>query len=957
MAGFLARLARYSKEAEERAYGATVPDSPVQNIGSNVVVRGLSDEEMRLFNESVLGEEPDFGINFGRIGEIIDPDNELNLAETLAKIKEQNEELFQYLRRGSMTMEQMIALAENAGARDIVVKFMRRKPGEIFSSEDMVGGMLGLQKIMFEIQRGAKAAMEVGDDGEFIVAPEGRSEILNRIRVLAAIRQQMAAQISANASEMARGLAALSNIRKLTEIDTSGIDVQVSSVTDDLSQSQIDYSLQAYATLDATGQWEFARKSKLAKSWDVLIEAHINAIISSPITPMLNVAGNWAMQGVTLAETQLAGAIGATRQAVAGKPLTDRVFMGEAAHEMLGMARAQMDAILLAGRAAVTGEPGDFISKIDLDGYRAIGSTDNLVEIGRKAVSARTQSELFDVSQDIFGTYLRLSSRAMITADEYFKVMSMRRELYKQAYVAEERAFITARKAGLSREEAKQVAQNAHLEVLANPEVVEEQMKYRARELTFQQTVEGVFGTGVAPDFAKQMQASSMHPAMKPILPFYRTPQNVINNISDRTVNVYPWIKALKNGKGREFDEAMAKFALGNTMFWTAVHMMSGLAGDDVIVTGSGPSDYGAQQVMKFKPSTISIKQDDGSYKSVSFARLDPVSGVMHMAADYVYLSKNNPDDVGLTDAAINGILATGNYASELPFLQSFAQFSRVSQPGLSPQERMSLLTQTLAKSYGDVGMSFGGQLEPIIARPLREVGVDVPMLGTTSFLASLERVKFPEKKLTAMPAGDEPITKLFEEIGFVEDATPYSDLNPIMQGFYESYFNAMARNSAFSEELPTQVNFFGEPIKQSEERTDEYFNPIKIQNDVAYTALDEELSYLADVGYSFRPHERRYEGIPYDRDQISKYHYMVTNIDAAGRLPEDANYDATTSLVNSLDAELYSPSYMELESASERYNRLNQIVGERRRDARVRFFEEDPDFSVVFDKYIRDNK
>ena len=137
----------------------------------------------------------------------------------------------------------------------------------------------------------------------------------------------------------------------------------------------------------------------------------------------------------------------------------------------------------------------------------------------------------------------------------------------------------------------------------------------------------------------------------------------------------------------------------------------------------------------------------------------------------------------------------------------------------------------------------------------------------------------------------------------------------------------------------------------------DEYFNPIKIQNEITYTALDEELTYLADVGYSFRPHEKRYEGIPYDREQIARYHYMVSNIDAAGRLPEDANYDVSTSLINSMDAELYNPSYTQLESASERYDRLNQIFGERRREARVRFFEEDPDFSVVFEKYIRDNK
>jgi len=57
MAAFLRRLAEYAARADERIYGPTVPDSPVFNTGNGVGVRGLSDQELRDFNESVLGEE------------------------------------------------------------------------------------------------------------------------------------------------------------------------------------------------------------------------------------------------------------------------------------------------------------------------------------------------------------------------------------------------------------------------------------------------------------------------------------------------------------------------------------------------------------------------------------------------------------------------------------------------------------------------------------------------------------------------------------------------------------------------------------------------------------------------------------------------------------------------------------------------------------------------------------
>ena len=150
-------------------------------------------------------------------------------------------------------MEELVALAENAGAHEIAYKFLNRKPGELLAGEDVVGGLLLINKLHYEIRTGARQALDLPS--------EQREEAFKRIQILATVQARMAASVSGNVSEMGRGLATVSHVAKLAEIDTSDYAVQIDQMVREMDDGLIDYHLQAFATLPKESTLTFAKRS------------------------------------------------------------------------------------------------------------------------------------------------------------------------------------------------------------------------------------------------------------------------------------------------------------------------------------------------------------------------------------------------------------------------------------------------------------------------------------------------------------------------------------------------------------------------------------------------------------------------------------------------------------------------------------------------------------------------
>jgi hypothetical protein len=187
---------------------------------------------------------------------------------------------------------------------------------------------------------------------------------------------------------------------------------------------------------------------------------------------------------------------------------------------------------------------------------------------------------------------------------------------------------------------------------------------------------------------------------------------------------------------------------------------------------GGGPSDKNARAAMMrqgFQPYSINVKQDDGTYKSITFSRFDPISGVLAMAADFAYYAQYETDQATLDQLAMAASVGVAEYMMDMPLLQGMSEVQgALSAP--TGAEKFDALLGLL----GEKGTAAALSVIP----------------GTGSFTAAAARVMDPTARSTLLP----------EEGMFGEDPT---QLPAAARGFYTALQKAKARNPLFNKDLP----------------------------------------------------------------------------------------------------------------------------------------------------------
>ena len=214
-------LKEYGTDAEKRSYGE--PEAKLVTEGSrgDVIVKGLDDTEIKALNQSL--KEDGYkgpGLNMGRIGELFDEKGQLklklfegNIEQSLDillnNVKQQNKELFAYMRRNTQSMDDMLAMAETTGFENILSAMLKRKPGEVPPPEDILGGLVVMIKMGQELQFGANKMLKMEKGSE------GQLEFYKQHKMLAGVQSLLASNLSGAISEYGRGLAVVRNIAKL----------------------------------------------------------------------------------------------------------------------------------------------------------------------------------------------------------------------------------------------------------------------------------------------------------------------------------------------------------------------------------------------------------------------------------------------------------------------------------------------------------------------------------------------------------------------------------------------------------------------------------------------------------------------------------------------------------------------------------------------------------------------
>ena len=940
-------LGKAVENAERRSFGSMVPDDEVTKMQSgDIVIKAMPDDDLKALNKYLNDKGYTKGLNLGRIGEIFgSPEGlakvdggrlqleDFDVEKVMQNIKQNNKELFEQMRRETKSMDALMAMAQAAGFDDIVHRFLLRTPGKVEPPERVLAGLAVIIKLGRELQAGAKQTLQMTDQA-------AKEEAFKKLRIIATVQSNLAANIAGNVSEYGRGLAVVSNIAKLEGFNVSQYANQLDEFVQGMDDGLIDYHLNTFLTLQKPSEKaKYAESGWASKTYDLAMEQYINALLSSPVTHMVNIAGNASFQMLSLAERGLSGVIGTVRT-LGGRrgDVGDQRYIGEAAAEAHGLMMAQKDAFLIMGKTMVTGESSDFVNKIDLRTRRALGGTDNLQDVA----SAINQGDFFKSFVDLMGISSRLPGRMLATEDEYFKVITQRRVLYREAYRGMQSVFQQARRSGVSRDEAQQLAEAEYVKIMTSPsQDVKDLMTTEARKMTFQGRPEGFFGN-VAP-------VINAIPGIKTVVPFYNTPTNIINEAFDRTLNWSPVYKAIKGDiSGKELDDALAKLAIGNGTAAMMFSLANGDYGDDVIVTGSLGKEFATKQNISgsanVPPYSIGFKMEDGSYRFHSFNRFDPLSAMLAIGADMAEYARYTDDPDDLVTLAKIYSLSIAEYATNLPFLQGVSELQKAI--GGSFQTKEDILDRVFkfaGQTAGSVGTNVLGNLDRSVfglasyAQNYITNG-QYPLVSTNSFQATMERLNDPFASSTKLPAGVEPIT-----------GDLYTELPPFMQGFYQSLQRAKARNPYFTKDLPDKLDFWGRSKTQGEGRRDEMFNPMRIQTG-EYNELDQELIRLSETGIGvFDFHRDRIDGLKLNAEQYNNYVRLINEVDDEGKVLGELGFDPEETLLNALKYQVTDTEadYYNLPTDEDRFKELKGILSDRRAKARQRLLKVDAELGA----------
>ena len=333
-----------------------------------------------------------------------------------------------------------------------------------------------------------------------------------------------------------------------------------------------------------------------------------------------------------------------------------RSGIGEVAALYTGMFRGFLDSIKMTAKAlrkedAIldplqgTNELRKTIAigdgKVSFDNFRQFGGVGGMMANGVNAI----------------GQVVRLPTRLLLTADEFFKQSAYRMDISSQ--LARE-----ATDQGLKGlEVSRYIGDNFQSRVLEGLDPITGKAKNIealdfSRDVSFTQDLDRWITPGQRGTVGASVQRFMIdHPGLRFIAPFIRTPVNLMRFVWQRTPLIgrhQHQMKADIAAGGKRAAQAKAKIATGYTMY-----MMGTLLASGGYITGSGPKNPSLKaQWGKDGKIPYAVKRHfaDGTSGWVQMNRLDPVAMPMFMIADLMQAV----DDPSVGDQGQFEEIATG---------------------------------------------------------------------------------------------------------------------------------------------------------------------------------------------------------------------------------------------------------------------------------------------------------
>lgn len=386
-----------------------------------------------------------------------------------------------------------------------------------------------------------------------------------------------------------------------------------------------------------------------ANGFDMVYEGWLNAILSGARTHAVNIASTFGNVFLQIPDRAFAS--------IYGKAFgtADGVRMSEAYHMSIGMIQGVGDGLKMAKAAFDTEGLIDPLSKIELSNRQSItaqqvsqtfiGKTAN---VGLKALGAETLENGGVAARmvDFLGTAVRFPGfRMLATEDAFFKGMNYRMEV--QALASR-----TAMNEGLS---GNQMATRIRELIQKPSEATRVKAMTNAANNTFTNP------NKVAAVFVKLKRN---FPLLRYFFPFVNTPANIVKEAYQRTPFAFigGQIKADILAGGVRRDLALGKVTTGSMLMAYA-----GKLAMDGRVTGSGPSDKRLNKIWRKnnEPYSFKFKKEDGSFRFISYNRLEPIGMLMGFSADFTNIVAGIGDDESDNMVAAASLSLTNNLSSK----------------------------------------------------------------------------------------------------------------------------------------------------------------------------------------------------------------------------------------------------------------------------------------------------
>lgn len=386
--------------------------------------------------------------------------------------------------------------------------------------------------------------------------------------------------------------------------------------------------------------------SRTRRAYNTLQEIVINGLLSSPKTHAVNITGNMLKAALMPAEKMIGGAFMGNRQMVIEGAQTYAglfKYLGESwkaakmamkmGENILDRGHKVMDAPnqtilgtyekikenIIAGRAAKGGDLGGGLNALE-------------------ELQARTMS------------FIGLPSRALLGMDEVFKQLNYRANLYGK---------LTAEGVTKFGDDTLRVAEFVENGMgkafdASGRGMDAAAMRY-GQEATWTQKLkdDAYFNGGLGQALTN---AANQYPPLRLVMPFIRTPTNLIRDFVAHTPGLNMVTKRYRDAVaagGERAAHAYGQTATGAMLWTTAI----GLAASGQM-TGGYPKDPATRQAWidsGIEPYSFRIGD---TY--LSFARLDPFATFFGIAADYAEYSRNW-NDSAKGNWASGAVLALGN--------------------------------------------------------------------------------------------------------------------------------------------------------------------------------------------------------------------------------------------------------------------------------------------------------